>query len=528
LRFVRKVIKMKNSCLFKTLAILLFVCLLSPPCSWGQTDYRFQEDDLLKEMDKAAPKSSEQKGQEDDLLKEMDKAGEAAPQDQKGKEQVAQAEAKRPTELSKLVDNFHGSLRLRGMHYWQNPPERDGADTRNDFGNALFKFSDKTGYKDFTLNVGGWVEYGNEENTYSGTSFSEFWQDMDRRRRILDISDLYINYSRETFNFLIGKKTLTNGMSTLYLPSDRMRPQDLNDPMDVKDLNLWQARMDYDVAEATTLTAAFLPLYQPQKTPSETSRWMGERKKGDSTEFDLYDAGNANMKEDVPIFSDTNFGYFARFKKKGFHGWDLFASFYHGPNPFYVVREEQVAGPIPGTTKPQRIKEVVKVDDYAAGFSTTYESWEFHGEVVYNYSYDRKDDDYFNYVGGFTYTFDDFAKKLWLEKIEFTLEYANEIITRVQNAETYVSSSKQSRLGRNDILSRINFEYNNNLSFQFVCNFQVNQIDYGRFQRLEAKYKLRDGLITKLAGEFFGGQSDSLYGRWQKNDRLILEFEYSF
>ena len=498
---------MKKSRLLKSLLILLLVCVLCPPLSWGQTDYRFQEDDLLKEMDKPT---------------------EAAPTDQKGKEKAAQAEAKPPTEFAKLVDNFHGSLRLRGVHYWQNPPEREGADTRNDFGNALFKFSDKVNYKNFALNVGGWVEYGNEENTYSGTSFSEFWQDMDRRRRILDISDLYINYSRETFNFLIGKKTLTNGMSTLYLPSDRMRPQDLNDPMDVKDLNIWQARLDYDVAEATTLTAAFLPVYQPQKTPSDTSRWMGERKQGDSMEFDLYDAGNANMREDVPKFSDTNFGYFARFKKKGFHGWDLFASFYHGPNPFYVVREEQVPGPTPGTTVSQRIKEVVKVDDYAAGFSTTYESWEFHGEVVYNYSYDRKDDDYFNYVAGFTYTFDDFAKKLWLEKIDVTVEYANEIITRVQNAPTYVSSSKQSRLGRNDILSRINFEYNNKLSFQFVCNFQVNQIDYGRFQRLEAKYKLRDGLISKLAGEFFGGQSDSLYGRWQKNDRIILEFEYSF
>jgi len=351
---------------------------------------------------------------------------------------------------------------------------------------------------------------------------------LDRRRRIVDINDLYINYSRDTFNFLVGKKTLTNGMSTLYLPSDRMRPQDLNDPMDVKDLNIWQARIDYDIAEATTLTAAFLPVYQPQKTPSETSRWMGERKQGESTEFDLYDAGNANMKEDVAKVTDTNFGYFARFKKKGFYGWDLFASFYHGPNPFYVVREEQVPGPTPGTTVPQRIKEVVKVDDYAAGFSTTYESWEFHGEVVYNFSYDRKDDDYFNYVGGFTYTFDDFAKKIWMEKIEFTAEYANEVITRVQNAENYVSSSKKSRLGRNDILSRINFEYNNKLSFQFVCNFQVDNVDYGRFQRLEAKYKLRDGLITKLAGEFFGGQSDSTYGRWQKNDRIILEFEYSF
>jgi len=288
----------------KSLVLLLVVYLLCPPFSWGQAD-RFQEDDLLKDMDKAVE----------------------APPAQKGQEKITPVAAKQSTVLSKLVDDFHGSIRLRGMHYWQNPPEREGADARNDFGNALFKFSDKISYKDFALNVGGWVEYGNEENTYSGTSFSEFWQDMDRRRRIVDINDLYVNYSRDTFNFLVGKKTLTNGISTLYLPSDRMRPQDLNDPMDVKDLNIWQARIDYDVAEATTLTAAFLPVYQTQKTPSEASRWMGERKQGDSTEFDLYDAGNANVKDDVAKVTDTNFGYFARFKKKGFHGWDFFASY---------------------------------------------------------------------------------------------------------------------------------------------------------------------------------------------------------
>jgi len=91
-----------------------------------------------------------------------------------------------------------------------------------------------------------------------------------------------------------------------------------------------------------------------------------------------------------------------------------------------------------------------------------------------------------------------------------------------------VASSKKSRLGRNDILSRINFEYSNKLSFQFICNFQLTRGEEGRFQRLEAKYKLRDGLITKLAGEFFGGQSDSMYGRWVRNDRIILEMEYSF
>lgn len=96
---------MKRKPLLTSLAFLLVIYLLCPPISWGQTDYRFEEDDLLKEMDKAVE----------------------APPEQKGQEKVPQVAAKQSTVLSKLVDDFHGSLRLRGMHYWQNPPEREGS-----------------------------------------------------------------------------------------------------------------------------------------------------------------------------------------------------------------------------------------------------------------------------------------------------------------------------------------------------------------------------------------------------------------
>ena len=485
----------------RILAFLFAATLcLTVPGAWAQQDAKPPEMDLLKEMESISepPPVVEAKA----------------------------AEEKEDGYLTKLVKNFHGSLRLRGMQYTQNPPEREGADERNRFGNVLAKFSDKTGGKNWDINLGGWVEYGNEENTYSGTFAHEYLQDTDRRRRILELNELYLNITGEKFNAVVGRKTITSGISTLFIPSDRMRPQDVNDPLDPKDLNLWQARGDYYLGD-WTLTAAFLPVYQENKVPSETSRWMGERKQGDTVEADMYDAGNANMENDRPRVSDTNFGYLLR-AKTTFKGWDFFLSYYHGPNPYYVVREERRPTAVPGVTQPVRIKEVVKVDYYAAGFSTTYEKWEFHGEALYNYSYGYKDDNYLSYVLGFTYTIDDWAKKVGLEKIDVTAEYANEVITNFQNAENYVSSSKKSRLGRNDFLSRVNVEYNDKLSFQFLCNFTLTTGEKGRYQKLMAKYKFRDGLISRLALELFGGQSDSLYGRWSRNDRVILEVEYSF
>ncbi|MCX7816221.1 MAG: hypothetical protein N2317_01750 [Syntrophales bacterium] len=425
-----------------------------------------------------------------------------------------------------LIKNFHGSIRLRASQHMKDPPEREGADMRNTFGNILGKFTDKVGKNNWDLNIGIWTEFGNERNTYSGTRFHEWWQDTERRRRFLEVHELFLNITGTNYNAIIGKKTITNGISTLFVPADRMRPQDLNDPMDPKDLNLWQARVDYYL-ENFTLTGAFLPVYQENKVPSETSRWMGERRKGDPTEADFYDVGNLGMESDKPKISDTNFGYFFR-AKTTYKGWDLFFSYYHGPNPYYVIREEERATSVPGVTKKVRIKEVVKVDDYACGFSTTYKKWEFHGEAVFNYAYDGKDDNYIHHLLGVTYTIDDWAKNVGLEKIDITVEHAYETITKRQSAENYVSSSKKSRLGRNDVFSRINFEYSDRLTFQFGYNFTLRKGESGRFQKYLAKYKIRDGVISKLSLEIFGGESESLYGRWRRNDRAVFELEYSF
>jgi len=492
------------------------------------------EKDLSKAIDSATPsdeKTTSPAAAGNDLLKEMDMAAPSAaqpiPKTETPPSDAGTILASAAEELAgTLKKNLHGSIRLRAFHYFQNAAERDGADTRKDYATALVKFTDKVKVKNWDFNIGGWLEFGNEENTYAETFFNQAFPDWERRRHLLEINELFANYAAADYNVILGKKAVTNGLSTLFSPSDRLRPQDLNDPMDPKDLNRWQARLDYFI-DAATLSAVFLPVYQDNKGPSDSSRWIGEKKQGDAIEADVYDANNANMQEDRPKITDNNFGYFLR-GKTTYKGWDLFASYYHGPNPFYVVREEQRPGPIPGTTQPVRIKEIIKVDTWATGFSTTHEKWEFHGEALYNYSYSGKDDSYFSYVGGATYTIDDWAKKVGLEKIDITVEYANEIVTNFQNAEGYVSSSKKSRLGRNDILSRVNLEYNDKLSFQFLSNFTLTYGAEGRYQKFLTKYKFRDGLIGKLGLEIFGGQPDSLYGRWYRNDRVIAELEYSF
>jgi hypothetical protein len=212
-------------------------------------------------------------------------------------------------------------------------------------------------------------------------------------------------------------------------------------------------------------------------------------------------------------------GYFAR-AKTTLKGWDLFISGYHGLNPYYVQREEQQG------TSTVIIKENVKVGNYAAGFSTAYKKWEFHGEGLFNYSYDGKDDDYVSMVGGFTYTIDDWAKKIYLQKIDITLEYATEVTMKNQDAEGYTRSSRKSRMGRNNLFTRVNFKYNEYLSFQYISDFEFDPS--GRYNRIQSEYKIRPGLEWTTVFEFFNGKDTSYYGRWERNDRIITDITYSF
>jgi len=415
--------------------------------------------------------------------------------------------------VSMIGTNLEGSLRLRGHAFFQDPTDREGVDDKNPVGEALLRFNTWTGNDSLKLDFSGWVEAGTQEDTYDG--ISRWPQDKERRRHYLELNELYMTLFQNSYDVTLGKKIFTNGISTLYSPADRYRIQDMNDPLDPKDLGMWQIRGDYYL-DQHTFTAAVFPVFNTSKYPSGRSRWS------DTTgDYNIYeeDTENKEIEEDYPALSINSMGYFAR-AKTTLRGWDLFTSFYQGLNPYYVLREETRGG------TDVLIKENVKVGNYAAGFSTTFGKWEFHGEVLYNHSYDGKDDNYLNSVGGVTYTIDEWARKLFLEKIDITIEYGGEIITKKQYAETYTESSRKSRLGRKDLFTRINFKYNEDLSFQYISDFEFAET--GRFNCFKSEYRIMQGLVWTAALEFFDGEDSSYYGRWSRNDRFIMDLEYSF
>jgi len=458
--------------------------------------------DLLNDLDKEMSPIEEKSGDDLDLFGEL----EEAPVEKKDDQFKF---------LAQIGKNFEGSIQLRGHVFYREPEDREGLDKRNPVGEALLRFNTWTGNDTLRLDLSGWLEAGTQQDTYEG--IFRWPQDKDRQRHYLELNELYLTLFQDSYDITLGKKIFQNGISTLFSPADRYRPTDSNDPLDPKDFGIWQTKMDYYL-DKFTITAAIFPVFNSGKPPSEHSRWSGDTGDYDIYEEDADTSGN-KAEEDFPNISINNVSYFAR-AKTTFRGWDLFASAFHGLNPYYVLREETR-----GSDK-VTIKENVKVGNYAAGFSTDYKKWEFHGEGLFNFSYDGKDDHYFNFVGGFTYTIDELAKKIFMEKIDVTIEYAGEAVTKKQYADEYTRSSRKSRLGRNDIFTRINFKYNEDLSFQYISDFEFDPS--GRYNKIQSKYKIRQGLELTIAAEFFNGKSDSYYGRWERNDRLITALKYSF
>lgn len=427
--------------------------------------------------------------------------------------------------IRQVWDNNDTSLRLRYGYFFDELEDREGLDNTMHMAESLLRFSTWIGTGAWKLNLSGWAEWGTQDDTYRG--LASWPQDPDNYRRFVEFNEIYGIYALDAMDITLGKKNFNTGISTLYSPSDRFRPSDLHDPLDPKQFGLWQLKAEYFM-DRSKFELALLPVYTFKKYPAASSRWWGERD-DDDTDKDSNDTqtGNEDAEDDPPNVSWEYMDLFARYKTT-WKGWDFFVSGNSGPNPYSVIRKEDDA----------YIRTVNRIFSLAGGFSTTKGKFEIHGESLFNLSYKGRDDDYISSVIGFTYTIDDYARYLFMEKILLTLEYAGEIITDRQDADDYTKSSRDGRAGINELLSRIEFKYDEDLRFKNSSHFRISDLSW--MNRFEISYKIMGGLTMTCAFEAFEDEDDDRgavdisnfdnisYAQWDKNDRIVVSLTYEF
>ncbi|MEW6666935.1 MAG: hypothetical protein AB1512_17165 [Thermodesulfobacteriota bacterium] len=497
--------------------------------------------------------SSQALGDEQELLKELDGYLESSQEDTTPEK--AGGASRMPSLGAQIADHFDGQLRLRGYAFIKDAPKglTDTAEG-NPVAEAQLRASSWAGGDGWSIHASGWLEAGTEENTYQG--IDPVGRDKDRQRRYLELNELYYTHSREDTDLTIGQKVFRNGISTLYSPADRYRFLDLNDPTDFKDFGAWQVKVDHQ-REDMSLTAAVLPLYQPMKLPDVSSRWMQgvldtsrtslpqarrfpfnfidfphSREEllellyyfwdwffGDSALSNRLKGKTVLLQEDLPDNQPEDYGWFGR--AKGSVGlWDLFASVYHGPGFYPVMRVEEFGDVVVIT------REIPNVLNLATGFSTTWRGFEFHGEALYNRTEQDRDDDYIAYVIGITRSEQVLARKLGIDRIDLTIEYAGETITKGVNMSEGAFSSRAARLGRDDLLIRAGVTLNEDIGIDYLADIVF--WNRSRFQRLGGWYRISSGLVCRLDLESFSGHELSYYGRWRNNDRIISTLTWGF
>jgi hypothetical protein len=409
--------------------------------------------------------------------------------------------------------------RVRPFLYWVEAPEpaQDDSDFLGGDGRLEVRTFAATARHRFDL--ASWLEYGTQKDTYSQQGY-RLGTAPQRRRRWLEIDEVAWTMSLGAFDVLVGKKKWELGFSPLYSPASRHQPLDLNDPLDAKGYGIWQASIAY-YRGAASLRLGVFPFFAPPKIPGPGSRWLlgGEGAQADFQFFDQDRALGGQIGDDPPRGADE-FQFMAQLKNT-FGGWDIFVAAFHGPTQYPVLH-----GRLSPTGTPLLSRQYVDANLLSGGFSTARGRFEIHGEGLVQLTAQGRDDDFFAWVGGFTYTAADLGHSLGLERLEIGADYAREHILRRQRRGGYLDSSSLVRLGQDDVLLRLYGELNPGTSVEGFAGFALD--DGGGYLAPQLAWRLQSGLWLKVRLDFLYGPQDSFYGRWRKNRRLATLVEYSF
>ena len=438
--------------------------------------------------------------------------------------------------LGELAENLDLDITINSSQY------SDGSTME-----VLSRFSTWVGDQKKSLHFSGWLEYGSQEDTYSG--LTRFWQDKGRERRILEISQAYGLFYLGEVELTMGKKVLSPDTNSIYPLSSFYHPLDLTVPVEPKTFGLWQISADYTIKDSSFIAYIF-PVFQDHKIPGSQSRWltytdynqywfedefgalsyfdfirsfvlyyfsdtMGE----DEILKDLLDNENVVFENDLPEITPSEMGYGGKILTS-FGGFDLFGSFFYGPNPYPVIRVEDRG------TEMAVIKTNPSVRRLAAGGTTVWRNFEFHTEIMYSTAVSDTDDTYIAYTGGLTLTDEITSSLLHIDQMQWRIDYAGEKITTHQDHEGYYFSSESIRPFTNDILLQVLMQVNDDINITYFLDADLGNNAW--YQRISSSYRLYRGVVAELFLEFFNGDEKSFIGMWKNNDRIGLKLTWTF
>lgn len=326
------------------------------------------------------------------------------------------------------------------------------------------------------------------------------------KARHLDLSTLSLAQRIGDNTITMGKAPLAAGLATLYSPADRYDSVYAADPSQAFKNGRWQLRLDRAIGDDTA-TLAVLPSEDLNMAPHPSSRWFGTSSVyAFST---LPDFGSVQTREHHHDLTPRNWGWLGKYKGTE-SGVDYFLLGHYGPSVYSVIRRPDLR-----TSETYRPMAAT----LATGLATTIDRWEVHGEASYQLTQHNHDQDFVKYVVGFSYRDSDLADRLGMDEIQPIIEYAGELVTDQQGRSNgYVVNSANTRPLREAALGRVIFRISD--AYSAYVGGSQNFVDGDFAVFLGGEYKYSDDLKFKLDLAAFEGETDTLYGRWRRNDYI--------
>lgn len=362
----------------------------------------------------------------------------------------------------------------------------------------------------------------------AGTIISDFYVDnLAHEQQIpagCDLREAYVDLYLGPVDLRFGKQIIAWGKADEINPTDNLNPQDLSDPTRTKadkKIGLLSLKSDLHLMDFTVSVVA-IPTFVASRLPEPDSGW----------EFFSISDVPLPILPSYPESKLENSELGVRLLKS-IRNLDLSVSYFDGWDDIFT--------PVPPssvlTYAESQLSEVsipakyLRTKAIGADFATAISKFGLWGEMGCFITEDRDGTDpliknpYIQFVLGGDYRFE--------PRIKVNLQYLQEIVTRIDDDfEREIEYDNVSRMGMGPLLAKA-------ISTRIAKEFgdAPHTLELAGIYDIENKgYVIKpqlslspvDGVNCYLGLNIFGGDSDSLFGRFKNNSEAYGRVKYSF
>lgn len=339
-----------------------------------------------------------------------------------------------------------------------------------------------------------------------------------------DLREAYVDLYLGPVDLRFGKQIFAWGKADELNPTDNLNPTNLTDPTRSKSdrkIGILALKSGLNIMDFT-LELVAIPTFVSSELPESGSGW----------EFFGAPPGAEIPKPVYPENKIENSELGVRLLRS-IRNVDLSLSYFDGWDDIFTPKIRPVAVPysdpqlsgISITTKYYRTKVI------GADFATAISDFGLWGETAYFITEDRDGNNpeiknpYFQFVIGADYSFE--------PRVKLNLQYLQEIITKIDDdSERETEENNISRMGAGPLFTKA-------ISTRIAKEFgdAPHTLELAGIYDIENKgYVLKpqltlsplDGVSCYLGLNIFGGDSESLFGKFSKNNEAYFRVKYSF